>query len=96
MPVIFTATARVKDWEALQKLNDEIIMDRARAIKAIRYRIYRNPNDASQALLWIELPDPDDVCDMRETVVEQLNTLSTVSLIDDRVWEPTDWEVIGD
>lgn len=95
MPVIFTAIARVEDWRALQELNNEIIVVKAQAIKATRYQIYRNPNNASQALLWIELPDQDDVCEIRETIVEQLNTLKKVILTDDRIWEPTDWDAIG-
>lgn len=94
MPVILTAITKVEDWQSLQKLNNTSIVVKAMALKARRYQVYRNPNDASQALLWIELADPDDVCEMRETVVEQLNTLSKVSLIDDRIWEPTGWEVI--
>lgn len=94
MPVIFTAIARVKDWQALEKLNNEIIVVKARALKARRYQIYRNPNDASQALLWVEMPDPDDIREMRESVVEGLNTLTNVRLTDDQAWEPTDWEII--
>lgn len=94
MPVIFTAIARVKDWQTLQKLNNETIVVKARALKARRCQIYRNPNDASQALLWVELPDPDDVPEMRETVVEQLGALTKVRLIDDQTWEPTGWEII--
>ena len=88
MPVIYTAITRVMDWQALQKLNDEIILVQARALNARHCQIYRDPNDASQALLWVELPDPDDVCEMRTSVVEQLETLAHVTLIDDRVWEP--------
>ena len=94
MPVVFMAIARVKDWQSLKKLNDDSIAVKARALNARRHQIFRNPNDASQALLWIELPEPDDVCEMRETVVEQFNTLSKVSLIDDRIWESTGWEVV--
>jgi hypothetical protein len=95
MPVILTITARVKDWQALQKLNNEIILVKVRSIRAVHYQIYRNSNDASQALLWIELPDHDDVGEMREAVIEQFGTLSKVSLIDDRMWEPTDCEAVG-
>ncbi len=94
MPVIFTAIARVNDWQTLQELNNEIFVVKARALKARRCRIYRNPNDASQALLWVELLAPDDVWEMREIVVEQLSTLTKVRLTDDRIWEPTDWEII--
>lgn len=94
MSVIFTVIARVRDWQALQALHNEIIVTKAQAIKAIRYHSYRNATDASLALLLIELPDPDDVCEMRETLVEQLGRLARVSLTDDRVWEPTNWETI--
>jgi hypothetical protein len=96
MPIILTAVARVKDWQALQKLNDEIIVAQVQAIKAMRYRVYRNSHDASQALLLIELSDQDDVCQVRATVIEWANNLDKVSLTDDRVWEPTDWEAIGE
>lgn len=94
MPVIFMAIARVEDWQSLKKINNDSIVVKARALNSEHHQIYRNPNDASQALLWIELPDPDDVCEMRETVFEQLNALGKVSLIDDRIWESTGWEVI--
>ena len=94
MSVIFTAIARVRDWQALQELNNEIIVTKAQAIKATRYKLYRNATDASLALLLIELPDPDDVCEMPQILVEQLSGLSKVSLTDDRVWEPTDWETV--
>lgn len=94
MPVIFTAIARVRDWQALQELNNDMVT-RVQAIKATRYQIYRNANDASLALLLIELPEQDDVGEMRETLVEQLNTLPKVSLTDDRMWEATGWKAIG-
>lgn len=94
MPVILMAFARVEDWQSLKKLNAESIVIKARALNSRRYQIYRNPNDASQALLWIELPNSDDVREMRETVFEQLNTLSMVDLIDDWIWESTGWEAV--
>jgi hypothetical protein len=93
MPVILTALARVRDWQALQELNNHLVA-KAQAIKATRYQIYRNANDASLALLLIELPEPDDVSEMRETLVEQLNVLPKVSLADDRMWEPTGWKAL--
>jgi hypothetical protein len=93
MTVTLTALARVKDWQALQELNNDILAS-AQAIKATRYQIYRNANDASLALLLIELLEPDDVGEMREALVEQLSTLPMVSLTDDRMWEPTGWKAI--
>lgn len=94
MPVIFTAIARVKDWQALQELNDQAIIATIEALQATRYRIYRNLNDASLALLWVELPDHNDVCDIRTAVTEQLGAVENLGLADDRAWEPTDWKGI--
>jgi hypothetical protein len=94
MPVIFTALVRVRDWQALQAQNNDIVT-RVQAIKATRYQIYRNSNDASLALVLIELPDPDDAGEMRQILVEQLNSLPQVNLTDDRIWEPTDCQTIG-
>jgi hypothetical protein len=94
MPVIFTAIARVKDWQALQELNEERMMASAQALKAGRYQIYRNVNDASLALLWVELPDQNDVCEMRAAVTEQLGAVEKLAVVDERVWEPTGWQGI--
>lgn len=95
MPVILTAFAQVKDWQALEELNNGIVT-KAQTIKAIRCQIYRNAYDASLALLLIELPEPDDVGEMRVILIEQLTTLAKVNLTDDQVWESTGWQAVGD
>lgn len=95
MPVIVTVMARVTDWQTLQELNNDVIRAKAQAIKATRYHVYRNANDASLALLLVELPDPDDVCEMRATLIEQLSRVAKINLADDRVWEPTNWETVA-
>jgi hypothetical protein len=94
MSVIFTAVAKVKDWRALQKLDEKIIRDELQAIGAVGYEIYRNTHDASQALLLIELPDQDDIHHVRATVYEALNGLDKVRVTDEWVWEATGWEPI--
>ncbi len=94
MSVIFTAVAKVKDWRALQKLDEEVFRDELQAIRAMGYQIYRNTHDASQALLWLELPDQDDIHHVRAIVFEALNGLDKVSVTDEGVWEATGWEPI--
>lgn len=91
MPVIFMVIATVKDWQSLRKLNEESIVAKASALRAKRCQVYRDPHDASRALLWIELRQADDVTEMRETVVQQLNGLQKVRLLSDQIWEPTGW-----
>ena len=93
MPVILTVLARVKDWQAFQEVNQTLVT-RARAINASHYQICRNANDASLALLLIELPELDDAAEMRQVLAEQLHLLPKVSLTDDRLWEPTGWQAI--
>lgn len=95
MPVILTVTATVRDWQSLRKLNEESIVVKANALQATSCRVYRDPNDASHALLWIELRQADDVSEMRETVVQQLNGLRKVRLVSEQLWEPTGWLEVG-
>jgi hypothetical protein len=96
MPVVYMAIASVKDWQAMQKLNDETLVSKARVLHARCYKIYRDPSNPSQALLWVELPGLEDVYEMRETVVEQVKRLPNLDLVDDWLWEPNDLVAIED
>lgn len=95
MTVIFMVIATVKDWQLLRNLNEESIVAKAAALQATEYQVYRDPHDASQALLWIELRQADDVSEMRETIVQQLDGLQNVRLVSDQIWEPTGWHEAG-
>ena len=95
MSVIYTAIARVRDWQSLQKLNNDTLVNLAKAIKARHCRIYRNLNDASQAMLIIELADLDEAGEIREALIGQLAALAEIRLTDDRLWEVTDWDGIA-
>ena len=95
MLITLTSTARINDWKALQKLNAEILIEKARELGAVRYRTYRNVHDASQVLFIIDLVDHDAVREMGEALGEQLSTLLQKGAPDDQVWEPVDWDSIG-
>lgn len=95
MPVLFTTIAHVTDWKALREANRTRLLGRATAAGAKRFQVYRNVNDASQVLIVAELPDHDAVREMSQALAEQLAELRTGSLSDDREWEPTGWEGIG-
>ena len=94
MPVTVTIVASVKDWKALRQLNDECFVAKAKELRATHCRIYRNPDDASQALLLIKMPNADDVREIRATVFERFDALSKLRVTDDRIWEATNWEAI--
>jgi len=95
MSLIFTTIAKIKDWQMLQKLNSEVLVVQARAAGATRYQVYRNVNDASQALVLVELPHQEAVLEISDLVLEQMDNLPREHLADDRVWEPVGWEGIG-
>jgi hypothetical protein len=88
MPVVCMAILSVKDWQALQNLNNEIFVSKARALNARCHQIYRDPSNPSQALLWVEVPGLEDAYEMREFVVEQVKMLPDLVLSDDWLWEP--------
>jgi hypothetical protein len=76
MPSVVTSIARVKDWQALQELSNTTLVGQARQAGVSHYRVYRNLNDASQALLIFELPSHYAFELMSsEGVNEQVNTL---------------------
>lgn len=88
MAVIFTAIAKIKDGQTLEKLKAETLIEQARARGATRYQIYRNVNDASQALVLVELPNREAVLEVGDAVLEQMDDLLAGKLADDWVWEP--------
>ena len=57
MSVLFTAIITTNDWKALREQNPASLVVQAQRAGAIRYRIYRNVYDASQALMITEFPD---------------------------------------
>ncbi|GAC1349172.1 MAG: hypothetical protein NVSMB27_19790 [Ktedonobacteraceae bacterium] len=95
MLITLTSIARIKDWKALRRLNAEILIEKARELGAVRYRIYRNMNDASQVLFIVDLADREAVREMGEVICEQLSTLLQRDVPDDQAWEPVDWDSIG-
>jgi hypothetical protein len=96
MPVVYMAIVSVKDWQALQKLNNEIFMPKAKVLNARCYQICRDPSNPARALLWAKVPDLDDAHEMRETVVEQVKMMPNLNLADDWLWESIDLVVIED
>ena len=95
MSIVFTSIARVKDWKAVQRLNREILVGRAREAGATRYRLYRNVKDASQVLVLAECPDDDAVQELSRDIGDQLGAVLHDGAWDDRAWEATDCEGIG-
>ncbi len=95
MAILFTRIARVTSWTALQHLNRDLLLVRARQAGATRYRLYRNAKDAAQVLIVAELPDAEAVQEMDQMAVAQLNALFDAGVSDDRVWEATGCEGIG-
>jgi hypothetical protein len=95
MSVLVTSIARVKDWQALEQLNNETLVGRVKKIRVRCYRVYRNVNDASQALIIVELPDHDAVREVSEALTEQINMLFEGGISTDGIWELTELEGIG-
>jgi hypothetical protein len=89
VPTVFTLIARVKDWEALHKLNQDILIGQAAAAGATRYRVFRNVNDASEVMVLAELQDYEAAQEMGKALDGPMTTLL------ERIWEPTGWEEIG-
>ena len=83
MPSVFMAIARVKDWKAIQRLNDEELLKNVHRVGATRYRVYRNLEDASQMLLTIEVPHLDDLNDL----IARFSVLSKENILESSVWE---------
>ncbi len=83
MPSIFIAIARVRDWQAILRFNDEELLKNAHKAGATRYRIHRNLEDASQMLLTIEVPYLDDLDDL----VARFSVLSRENILESSVWE---------
>src|ERR1700730_15038034 len=96
MSIVFTSIARVKDWKAVQRLNREILVGRAREAGATRYRLYRNVKDASQVLVLAECPDDDAVQELSRDIGDQLGAGLHDGAWDDRAREAIDCEGIAE
>jgi hypothetical protein len=46
--IMLTSIARINEWEALRSLNAKILLEKARELGTVRYRIYSNMYNASQ------------------------------------------------
>lgn len=94
MAIVLTWIARVTDWRALQRLNRETLLDRAREAGARRYQLYRNVKDASQLLVVAELLDYEAAHELGRAVEDQLGGVLIGEAADDRMWEATGLEGI--
>ncbi len=83
MPTVFIAIARVRDWKAIQRLNDEELLTHMRKVGATRYRLHRNLEDASQMLVIIEVPYLDDLGEW----TTQFNARFWEDVLESSVWE---------
>ena len=95
MSLLLTVIVATRDWKTLREQNQAILVSQAQQAGAIRYQVYRNVHDASQALIIAELPDDDALRELRRVLCEQIGALSANSHLDEHIWEPTGWEVIG-
>lgn len=95
MAVVFTAILRVRDWPALRRLSDELLIVYARAAGARRYRLYRNVHDAAEALLLVEIGSAEALLPLRDALLHRDSLVSGELASggrggppDGRVWEP--------
>jgi hypothetical protein len=96
MSIIFISIAKIRDWQAVERLSNEIVIDQAREAGATLYRVYRNVNNAAQGLVMIEFPSYSDLYRGGDKGLSaQVNILFEGSVSDDRVWELTDFDRIG-
>ena len=95
MPVVLTATARVRDWKALRRVNRDRLVRLAREAGATRFRLYRNAHDAARVLIVAELPDEDSLRELACQVSAQVGALPGGGPTDECVWESIDFEGIG-
>ncbi|MHB8630230.1 MAG: hypothetical protein ACYDBJ_05155 [Aggregatilineales bacterium] len=94
MPIMYTCILRIKDWKAFRTLNQKVLVGQFSRVGALRYRVYRNRNDASQALLAAELPDHDALRDLHDALNQHIDMLNEASLFDEYTWETMGWEGI--
>lgn len=94
MNAIFTCTAQVKDWKALKEIYQSALLAQARQAGARRFQIYRNTQDAAQALILAELPDYDGLRELQRTLMAQMDGPCLGAHFDDGVWELTGWDEI--
>jgi len=91
MSILVTSMIKIKDWQAWQAVNRERLLHQARQAGAKRYQIYRNVNDASQALVVAEVADYDTAREMSNALGEVSDLLAGGGA-DEQVWEATGWE----
>jgi hypothetical protein len=96
MLVVLTTVFRVKNWQAFRYLSDQTLLSHARAAGATRYRIYRNANDAAEALLIAEVSSYDAIAQIRSALIQihndaiaQPGAASDGFWQENRVWEST-------
>ena len=94
MPILITSIIKIKDWQAWQEINRSRLLDQVRQAGARRYQLYRNVNDASQALVVAEVADYDAARETRKAL-SAIDDLLVDGAADERVWEPTGWEDIS-
>lgn len=90
MAIVFTTTFRVRNWGALRQVHREQLLAAARAVGARRCQVYRNRDDASQALLLAELPDEEVLGELRRSLHENLPCPLGAST----AWESSGWETV--
>lgn len=95
MPIIYTASARLKDWKGLRDLHEHVLLARAQQCGAQRYALYRNVNDAAQVLLLAEFAEADGLREFLGTWFEDASVFLGNVTANDSVWEPLGWEVIA-
>lgn len=95
MPTVLTCIAQVKDWKALQEVFQSALLAQARQVGARRFQIYRNTQDAAQALIVAELPDQDALRELRRALNEQVAGPCLRGPFADGVWELTGWADIA-
>lgn len=92
MSIVITATARVKDWKQLEQVHQEQLLVAAQENGALRYEIYRNIYDASQVMLFIELPDEDAVPEIGYLLSQCLALLQCEEQSREYAWEAMNWK----
>ena len=68
MSLLLTVIVATRDWKTLREQNQITLVGQAQQARAIRYQVYRNIHDASQALIIAELPDDDALRELRRVL----------------------------
>jgi hypothetical protein len=91
--MVFTSSAKLKDWKALREFHEGVLLASARACGAQRYELYRNVNDATQVLLVAEFADGDQLREFLGTWLDARGLVSS-DAAHNALWEPLGWAVI--